>query len=340
MKVFFWGTGQNAEKAWKEINENPDKFTDDYMAFVDNNSKQWGGHFHGRKIIAPTELKKSEVDYVVIISMYVEAISSQLETELQFPKEKIYTFEEYRHQCYCAKMYRNRYASICVENLQPIFNLDKLVIYTAITGGYDELREPLYVAGNIKYVCFTNNPDLKSDIWEIRYVADSNIDNVHLARHIKLNPHLFFPEYHTSVWVDGKFQITNDLREYITTYQQKSLILCFPHFRRECICDEAGACIYLNRGNKKDMIIQVANYLLDGYPVNNGLFETGCIVRAHNDPRVKELMEAWEQEVMQYSIRDQLSFPYVCWKKKFEPDICNLFINHNRWLRICGHKPS
>lgn len=338
MKVLLWGTGQNGESAWKEINENPDMFKDDYVAFTDNNPNLWGRHFCGMQVIAPTELRKVKVDCIVITSMYVKAISSQLETELQIPKDNIYTFNEYKSKCHCSLTYQNRYASLCMDNLHPPFNLDKLVIYTAITGEYDELKDPLYVDENVKYVCFTNNPKLKSNIWEIRYVADSNMDNAHLARHIKINPHLFLPEYHTSVWVDGQCQIIDDLREYITEYQSNSPILCFPHFIRECICDEVGACIHLNKGNKQDMIIQVANYLKDGYPLNNGLYETGCIVRAHNDAKVKALMEAWEQEIIQYSIRDQLSFPYVCWKKQFEPDICDLSIRRNPWLRIYSHK--
>lgn len=338
MKVILWGTGQNGEAAWKEINESPDKYKDDYVAFTDNNPELWGKHFHDKEIIAPTELKKIEVDCIVITSIYVKAISSQLETELQISKDIIYTFDEYKSKCFCSWAYQNRYAPLCTENLHPVFKLDKLVIYTAITGEYDELRDPLYVADEVKYVCFTNNPDLKSDIWEIRYIVGSNRDNVHLARHIKMNPHIYLSEYETSVWVDGQLQILDDLREYIAKYQLKSGILCFPHYKRDCICDEVAACIYLNKGNKKDMIMQVANYLKEGYPLNNGLIETGCIVRAHNDAKVRALMEAWEQEIVQYSVRDQLSFPYVCWKMQFEPDICDLSIRRNRWLRLCDHK--
>lgn len=85
------------------------------------------------------------------------------------------------------------------------------------------------------------------------------------------------------------------------------------------------------------MIIQVGDYFKDGYPVNNGLFETGCMVRFHNDDFVKMLMKGWENDVMEYSIRDQLSFPYICWKNGFKPDICDLDVNRNQWLQVEGH---
>lgn len=67
--------------------------------------------------------------------------------------------------------------------------------------------------------------------------------------------------------------------------------------------------------------------------------ENGCMVRDHNDEFVKKLMNDWQNEIMKYSVRDQLSFPYVCWKNHFVPDISNLDINRNGWLQLTGHLP-
>lgn len=338
MKTFLWGAGKYAEVVWERFSEKQDVYCDDFAAVVDNNPELWGKRFQGRKIISPAELAKEEVDLIVITSTHLSDIRKQLMTELNIIEDKIYTYNQYRYQCYCNWIYRKRYGSIYEGNYLPVFNLDNLVIYTAITGEYDTLKDPLYIADGVKHICFTNNPNLKSNIWEIRYIDEKgSMDNVHLARHIKMNPHVFLPYYETSVWVDGKFQIMGDLREYVELYQFKSKMLCFPHFMRECICDEMVECIRANKGNKRDMILQVGNYLRDGYPLNNGLFETGCIVRAHNDRKVIELMTAWEKEITQYSIRDQLSFPYVCWKHKFEPDISDLYIYKNRWLKQFEH---
>ena len=93
----------------------------------------------------------------------------------------------------------------------------------------------------------------------------------------------------------------------------------------------------LRKGNKRDMILQVSDYLKKGYPLDYGLYETGCMVRIHNNDEVKMLMKKWENEIQKYSIRDQLSFPYVCWKNNFYPDISDLDINRNPWLLYNEH---
>lgn len=42
----------------------------------------------------------------------------------------------------------------------------KIVIYTAFTGNYDNLKEPEYIDENCDYVCFTDNPNIKSKYLE------------------------------------------------------------------------------------------------------------------------------------------------------------------------------
>ena len=46
--------------------------------------------------------------------------------------------------------------------------MNKKVVYTCITGGYDNLIDPSYVTEGYDYVCFTDNLELKSKVWEIR----------------------------------------------------------------------------------------------------------------------------------------------------------------------------
>ena len=46
----------------------------------------------------------------------------------------------------------------------------KVIIYTAIFGGYDELVEPDYIPEDCDFVCFTDSTHFKSDVWDIRVV--------------------------------------------------------------------------------------------------------------------------------------------------------------------------
>ena len=41
------------------------------------------------------------------------------------------------------------------------------IVYTSIYGDYDNLKDQPDIGAD--YICFTDNPDLKSDCWEIRY---------------------------------------------------------------------------------------------------------------------------------------------------------------------------
>lgn len=330
-RVILFGAGKTARDIWRQISEKPDVYTDEYLAFADNSPGLWGTDFCGRRVIAPAEIKSCPADLVVITSVYADAIKKQLTEELGIEEKKICLFGQYARQSYAEWIYRERYPDGDSAEKKKGFDTKKIVIYTAITGHYDVLREPPVFDG-LTYVCFTNTPDLKSEVWNVEPVRNGGMDDVHLARHIKMNPQEFFPDYETSVWVDGKYQILEDLRTYIAQYEREADILCFPHPERRCICDEAAACIWWEKGDKKDILLQAADYVRDGYPVNHGLYETGCMVRAHNDDKVKRLMRKWEDELLKHSVRDQLSFPYVCWKSGFMPDICSLDVERNQWL--------
>lgn len=340
MKIVFFGAGSYAKYLWVQISKNKQLYIDEYIAFADNNENLWGNFFCDRMVIAPNRIKEYKADLIIIASItYKNTIRQQLIEDLKVPKSKIYAWEEYSRWCYARYVYRKRYSVEFQDKSKNNLFLKRtpIVVYTAITGNYDRLKAPLFVDDNLHYICYTNNPSIKSKIWNVEFIKNDNMDNVHLARYIKINPHLFFPEYEVSIWVDGKYQIKDDLREYILRYQKQSSILCFPHPEQSCVSDELAACILWKKGNKKNMIIQVADYFKKGYPINNGLFETGCMVRFHNNDSVKKIMSEWENDITGYSVRDQLSFPYICWKNKFVPDICDLDINRNRWLQIEEH---
>lgn len=333
MKIIFFGAGAFARNVLQKIFLDTERYIDEYLALTDNNSRLWGDFLYGIEIINPRNIYEYNMDFIVILSLtYENDIRRQLIDELKVRNEKILTYGEYLRKSYAGWIYRKRYGKHTPDLENSAGKLDSLVVYTAITGNHDKLRDPLFISDDITYVCFTNNRDIKSKIWNIEYMESKDMDDAHLAKHIKLNPQEYFSDYEMSIWVDGKYQVMDDLRKYIIRYQKQSSILCFPHPERQCICDEVAACILWTNANKRDMIIQVSDYLQEGYPMNHGLYEGGCIVRRHNDIHIKKLMKKWEGEIVKYSIRDQLSFPYVCWKTGILPDICDLDINRNPWL--------
>ena len=61
---------------------------------------------------------------------------------------------------------------------------NKNVCYTVIVGQYDSLKEPQYISDNFDYICFTDQTNFKSNVWDIRPLPDivSNFDNTRKNR--------------------------------------------------------------------------------------------------------------------------------------------------------------
>jgi hypothetical protein len=334
-KVVFFGAGGQAEHIWKQLQSMPLCETQ-CVAFTDNNSSLWGKTFKGIKIISPYELTQDTADFFVVTSIYENAIKRQLTDEIGISRNRVCSFDEYKRKCYTQWQYDRRYGSVKTPK-KNYYDLNRVVVYTAITGGYDDLHDPMFTDDDLTYVCFTDNENIKSDIWNVEYIRDEALDHMHLAKKIKLFPHLYFKDFSTSIWVDGKLEIQGDLRDYIREYERDRPVLCFPHYERACIYEEAGTCLFYKKGDKEELIRQISDYYREGYPINNGLYEMACIVRRHNDDLVQKVMADWHREIERYSYRDQVSFPVACYHNHFLPDICDKDIYHNKWLKVYAH---
>jgi len=217
------------------------------------------------------------------------------------------------------------------------FNKSKLVVYTALTGNYDELITPSVINPKFDYICFTDNPNLKSEFWTIKLMEDTELDKIRKARKYKILPHKYLKEYDYSLWIDANFDIIGDIEEYIHRYSIDNKLLVIKHDIRNDIFDEAEECIRLEKDEPKIINKQVSRYIEDEYPKNNGLIASGIIFRNHNSQEVISLMNEWYSEVYNYSRRDQLSFNYVCWKNNFKYDESPIFYFKNQYFQRLLH---
>lgn len=230
---------------------------------------------------------------------------------------------------------RSRYESnvksfILSDLFQPTLEVDEelindienneLVIYTAFTGDYDSLKEPEFIDKDAKYVCFTQNPDLKSDTWEIIQMEDSTLDDNRIAKQYKVFPNKYFPDYKYSFWLDGTFKIKGSIREYVSKYINSSM-LTVVHPERDCIFDEAQASMHFPRYSNYTMTKQVEKYRNEGMPLHYGLPVLGALFRKHDDPEIISLMNQWWEEIINFTNQDQLSFSYLMWKNNFHPSV-------------------
>lgn len=219
----------------------------------------------------------------------------------------------------------------------------KNVIYTCITGNYDTLIEPEKLSEGFDYVCFTNNNDIESKIWEIRPIPQEleYLSNVKQQRCIKINPHKYLPEYNLSIWVDANVSLKKDVNKYIEDNCQDGCVFIGKHPTRDCIYEEQKSVILMKKDTHKNTDEQINRYKKEGFPKHYGLVQSCIVIRRHNDEGCKRLMNCWWKELEKGSHRDQLSFDYARWKNqdvKFKMLDKNIFgCEYFRWNS--SHKP-
>jgi len=206
--------------------------------------------------------------------------------------------------------------------------MNRKVIYTAIFGNYEGLL-PQKELPEWDFVCFTDNPSLAANPWQVRLVDPPvGEDYVRSNRYIKINPHLFFPDYDISIFIDGNILVIGNLDKLVDEALTSHTMACFDHEQakmdsRGCIYEEYAFLKNLieNQGVFKDdpqvMKKHIDLLRAEGYPEHNGLIVGTVLVRKHHDSELISVMEDWWQMVKDYSRRDQLSFNYVAWKHGF-----------------------
>ena len=209
-----------------------------------------------------------------------------------------------------------------------------MIIYTVITGDKDTLNEDINTDG-ARAICFTDNKDLKSNVWEIVVLPRLFLDVRRDSRIPKMLPHIFFPDTEYSLYLDANIILKVPLAKLIREWLQDTDIAVFGHNTRDCLFDEAQECIRLELDDKSVIEGQIERYR--GFPRHKGLYQGGVILRRHT-PQIKRLNEMWWAEYCTGCKRDQVSLPY-CIEK------CGITINAIKshayihpWFEYFDHK--
>lgn len=198
------------------------------------------------------------------------------------------------------------------------------VVYTCITGGYDNLREPLLLSERLDYIVFSDRipHSAKSCAWRYQSLpkkCDSNSWKNYANRYCKMHPFEWFPGYDYAIYVDGNVEIVSDVTAlYKVAHESKLGIAMHSHNLRTCIYDEAEVCKAYGKGNEQDINEQMNKYKMERFPPQFGMVEATIIVTDLKNEVARRILEDWWIEfATTFSKRDQLSFPYVVWKNGF-----------------------
>jgi hypothetical protein len=194
------------------------------------------------------------------------------------------------------------------------------VVYTCLFGFSEHFNDFAYQRDDIDFVCFTDDPELRSEFWTMRLVRRSDLDPARMAKRIKALPHRFLPEYDWSLYVDNTVRLKVPPAQLFDEFLAPSAspLVCFRHHERDCVYQEAEEVIALAYDDPERVREQMKVYRDLGYPAHNGLAKSAFLLRRHRDPELAPVLERWHEQVLRHSKRDQLSFNPVTWFERFE----------------------
>ena len=210
--------------------------------------------------------------------------------------------------------------------------MNKICVYTCITGNYDDLKEVNKEEG-IDYFCFTNNKTISSNSWNVIYIENKELDNQRLSRKLKMLGHPKINNYDILLWMDASVVFNRSIKEFIHTYFNKGdNFVAIKHHSRSCIYDEAVACIEQNKDTKESIRRHINFLEKEKFPHQYGLCEMTVFIKNPKDSAVRKTMKLWFDIVCNYSKRDQLSFMYSIWKTGLKIKVIDLNVWNNDWF--------
>lgn len=189
------------------------------------------------------------------------------------------------------------------------------LIYTVIFGKRDWLKDPVCMTSNCDYLCLTDDPDLKSNIWKIVVIKPKQL---HVKKPIELmiKSHEYAKNYEHSLYVAGNIRINKlVIFEFLKDFD----IALKRHNIRYNILEESKKILSNKNLYKKEDLDslrkQVEDYSIEGFPTDKGLWDTSIIFRK-TGKNLENFENLWYSQIEKYNSFDQISFPYSYWKCK------------------------
>lgn len=197
------------------------------------------------------------------------------------------------------------------------------VVYTALFGdaSRDTVRVPTRVDPDARYLVFSDLPQshfpapyvvmapLTPPEWEPRKQA-----RWHKVNSCSLLKTLYGKEVRVepihSIWHDASFQLT-DFPGNILKFLGEAQLAVPRHRDRVCTYAEALECARLKLADPVTLMCQTDRYKKWGLPPDAGMWETGMLLRNSSSWRTTAFESLWWHEINNFTLRDQVSFPYA-----------------------------
>lgn len=200
---------------------------------------------------------------------------------------------------------------------------EKIIVYTCNFGDYESVKEPILIDEKVRYILFTDKPDLTSINWEVILVDAQGLNARRSSRLAKILSHRYLPPHDISIYIDSSLEL------YVSNFSQmlkeclgSDEIALYHHYCRNCVYDEIE--FVKNSADRRlenpsECSIVEKKYRDIGYPKKAGLYENALIIRK-NSHTIENLNELWWKMFSMGPERDQFTLMYCLFKLSISPN--------------------
>ena len=184
-------------------------------------------------------------------------------------------------------------------------NIKKYSILTFIFDDYENIREPLEVSPNCEYILVTDNHNLSSKVWTIKYLPDVYKTASGFTKSFYVRYHPFeFVSTNVCIVLDGSIQIKKSLDKIINDFLKSNADICLSvHWNIKNPFEEYVYWTKHRNYSETQYLKNKAMLKALGFsPTYKGCFETNFKI-CKNDATTKSLHE------FTYSLLEKLGSP-------------------------------
>ena len=192
------------------------------------------------------------------------------------------------------------------------------IIFTVITGNYDNPKPIRIKNPAFRYVCITDDMTIDGGDWELMPIEALNppkgLSPVRLQRWAKIIGAIQHFQCET-IYLDGNYEIRSDIGMILGVMHadlgngdimRLDNMILKKHPIRECYIDEGIACIKLKKAHPDSIRKQIREYEAEGLGIGGGMYETGVLIRNYTSDVIR-FCKLWWKEIEKHTHRDQLS---------------------------------
>jgi Protein of unknown function (DUF616) len=196
-----------------------------------------------------------------------------------------------------------------------------VAVITAVFGGYDDPPTATPQTIDVSdWVLVTDQP-LDVPGWRTIIEPRPHVHPNIAAKVPKFMPHLYTDAERT-VWVDANIEFAPGFVERLMAAVGEMPIAQYRHPLRSDITPEwFDASAWQPKYEGLNQAAQVAHYQRLGLPADYGLWATGVIARDHRTypGALAEFGAAWLAECVRWGYQDQISEPWLLWRRGWIP---------------------